>query len=107
MAGIPRGPYNIGDICNNIMYYTGSSGRDDNDAGNGKVAGILIRLDKAIQSSSGNEHHYILSTTDRVSSQNDISNPNTFVVKHLQLENVMGGRYKKTRRMRKTRSQRR
>ena len=101
---IPTGPYNIGDICNNIIYYTGSSGNVN--AGNGTVAGILVRLDKPVRFGRGSECHYLLSTKERVTHDN-MSNPSTIFVKHLQLENVRGGRYKKTRRMRKTRSQRR
>ena len=96
MAGIPTGPYNIGDICNNIMYYTVSSGRDDNNAGSGKVAGILIRLDNPLRYGRSSQYQYILSTNDSVS-QTDISNPSGTIVTHLQLENVKGGRYKKTR----------
>jgi len=39
-------PFTIGDVCKNIIKYSNANGNEN--IGNGKIAGIVIELDKPI-----------------------------------------------------------
>lgn len=102
-ADVLNRPFRIGDVCNNIIRYTKASG--NRSLGNGQVVGIVIKLDA--EPMYGREFKYVLFTNDfnDVATAQKLSHMTQIV--GLELPVRRGGKYNKSRRMRKTRSRRR